>query len=84
MQRFIEEERRKYRRDEELKKWHERHNTEDMYYDIISGRRGWVSQDQNHADESFNQAMKKIFDRRNRRKRRKVSFDIVLSLFRHS
>ena len=84
MQRFQERERRKWQREEEVNKWHERHNTENMYSDITFGRRGFVSLNQNDADESSNQAIKKIFDRRNRRKRRKVSFYIVLSLFRHS
>ena len=86
MQKFKEQKRREWQeernREKELEKWHERHMTD--YSDIMSGRSGFLILNQNDADKSSNQPMKKTFDRRNRRKRRKVSFDIVISLFSHS
>ena len=81
MQRFQEQERNKWQVE---KNWFERHRSKDMSSDITFGRSGFISLNQNHADESSNQAMKKKFDRRNRRKRRKVSCDIFLTIFRHS
>ena len=83
MQKFKEQKRREWQeernRDIEVKDWLRRHHSEDMSNDITFGRRGFVSLNQNHVDESSNQATRRIFDRRNARKRWKVNFDIMLS-----